>query len=168
LRDKVAAPDAKFLTCLKAGVSFGKLMKIMISLYILCCAVIAVGQEGASRFVPNKHPAGNNTCAAAPHEHRWSDLRIIPVEVQKMDSCGFSYVDLELNTVGPDNHAQFAPHFTLTRVEDNGMSQDILMDKLAMKAVKKGVRGIAIICQHCQAALTLRPFTKDMQSVAHP
>lgn len=144
-------------------------MKIMISLYILCCAVIAVGQEGVSGFVPNRHPAGNNACAAVPHEHRYSDLRIIPVEVQEMGSCGFSYVDLELNTVGLDNHAQFAPDFVLTRsLDDNGKSQDLLMDKLAMKAVKKGMRGIAIICQHCQTALTMRLLTKDMQSVMHP
>jgi hypothetical protein len=142
-------------------------MKIMLSLLILCCAVTAAGQDGASRFVPKNNTAGINNCTGAPHDHRWSDLRMIAVEVREKESCGFSYVDLETNTVGLDNHAEFSPFFSLSRfLKDGGESKDIQRDELAKKAIRKGIRGIAIICQHCKTALTMRLFAENMQSVA--
>lgn len=76
--------------------------------------------------------------------------------VVDVSQCGFAFVNLEENTVGPDNSFQFAHDFEVVRVEqkDKNTSAFVKID-LSRKAVRKGTRGIAVHSSSFKAVLSL-------------
>jgi hypothetical protein len=109
----------------------------------------------AQKSISSKTLSGE--CPVPAHAHRYSDVRIADIEVNKVDSCGFSFADLEDNSVGVDNFLQFSNEFCITRTESNKQqSTQYRTIKMPKKDLKEGMRGAAIYCAYCKAVFTLR------------
>jgi hypothetical protein len=110
-----------------------------------------------------KHPAMREpatpatNCMATTHSHRYSDMRLAVIEIASDDTCGFDYINLEDNTVGPDNHFQYSDDFIVARAASlTPEAQTIQSDVLTRKSIHKGTRGIAIYCGICKAIVMLK------------
>lgn len=96
-------------------------------------------------------------CSMSTHRHHYSDLRMVPVKVSDVDSCGFNYVDLEQNTIGLDHYLRFDTNFSFAEIGNNGRVEKFVegLDR-SKKSVRKDVSGIAIYCVECHAVIALK------------
>jgi hypothetical protein len=116
----------------------------------------------------NFHPTAKKTatkesaepstnCSIAAHAHRFDDMRLALVEITSDDACGFSFVNLEDNTTGLDNHFQYGDNFIVARAASyKPDAQLIRSDVLTRKSIHHGTRGIAIYCSMCKAIMMLK------------
>ena len=96
-------------------------------------------------------------CSMAAHVHRFDDMRLALVEVSSDDACGFSFVNLEENTTGLDNHFQYGDSFIVARAASyKPDAQLISSDVLTRKSIHHGTRGIAIYCSVCKAIMMFK------------
>ena len=118
----------------------------------LTCLAIANGRAS--------DPGIKQTCGGTGHTHQYSDIRIAAIEVTRVEECGFSYVDLEENTVGLDNHFSFDSGFEIIQVAKKAeKSGEFHMLGATRKDVRKGMRGVAVYCMGCRAVISLRPLS---------
>jgi hypothetical protein len=130
-------------------------MKFGVVLLTLCALGPALAQHPMSASAVNKVPS--TTCSKAEHAHRFSDLRVAIVELTSSDKCGFSYLDLEANTTGPDDHLQYSSDFIVAKAAVNKPgTADIYSEMLTPEALHRGTRGIAFYCRECKQVLTFK------------
>jgi hypothetical protein len=99
----------------------------------------------------------STNCSVAAHAHRFDDMRLALVEITSDDACGFSFVNLEENTTGLDNHFQYSDNFIVARAASyKPDAQLIRSDVLTRKSIHHGTRGIAIYCSACKAIMMLK------------
>ena len=99
----------------------------------------------------------STNCSMAAHAHRFDDMRLALVEVTSDDACGFSFVNLEENTTGMDNHFQYGDSFIVARAASyKPEAQLIRSDVLTRKSIHHGTRGIAIYCSFCKAIMMFK------------
>ena len=126
---------------------------IMIASILMCLVIPGIAANNKSE------PPGNSACAGAAHAHQYSDVRMAVIEVSNVSQCGFSFVDLEENTVGIDNSFEFARDFEVVRIEQNNeKASNFAKVQMSRKDVKKGMRAIAIYCAACKAVFSLKPY----------
>ena len=126
---------------------------IMIASILMCLVIPGIAANNKSE------PPGNSACAGAAHAHQYSDVRMAVIEVNHVSPCGFSYINLEDNTVGIDNSFQFAHDFEVVRIEQNNeKASNFAKVQMSRKAVRKGMRAIAIYCSACKAVFSLKPY----------
>jgi hypothetical protein len=112
----------------------------MKSLAVSVVLFFAIVPALAQKNILSKVPPGE--CPALTHAHRYSDVRIAGVEVNKVEPCGFSFVNLEDNSLGVDNFLQFSSEFCVTRAEGNKQeASEYRMVRLPKKDLKKGRAG---------------------------
>jgi len=118
---------------------------------VLCMGLPAAAQKA------NFRPEAERECSIATHHHRYSDLRVASIEIENVDTCGFSYMDMENNTVGPDKYLKFASDFMVTKVEQHDASEQIYKTvNLPRKAVKDHEHAIVVYCSSCKEAISLK------------
>lgn len=101
-------------------------------------------------------------CSGTGHSHQYSDIRIAAVEVMKVEECGFSFVDLEENTVGLDNHFFFDVGFEIIQFEKKAANSGMYQTAGATRdSIKRGLRAIAVYCQGCKAVINLKPLSNS-------
>lgn len=128
---------------------------------IVCVLFLVVGSMGQK----SQQAILDSDCTLAGHAHQFNDLRFAAIEVVKVSKCGFSFIDLEEHTVGPDNYFQFANDFvivTVTRNQKSGSSFE--MQETSKKAVKENARCLAMYCHVCKVALSLKTIQGDHPS----
>ena len=129
-------------------------MKTLVIATILMCLVVP-GIAANN----NSNSSGESACAGAAHAHQYSDVRMAIIEVNDVTQCGFSFINLEENTVGMDNSFHFDHDFEVVRNEQNGENTtNFAKVQIPRKAVKKGMRAIAIYCAACKAIFSLKPY----------
>ena len=137
-------------------------MRFLAIMLTLGALLMPVGAQqnfrSANKKASAKAPAEpSNNCSTATHAHRFDDMRLALVEVTADDSCGFSYVNLEDNTTGPDNRFQYVKSFIVARAPDyKPNAQSISSDVLSRQAIHRGLRGVAIYCNVCKAVMLLK------------
>jgi hypothetical protein len=142
-------------------------MRFLVVALILCAMltpVVAQHNFRASAKRPEAKAAAEpraneppTNCTMATHTHRYEDMRLALVEVTSSDDCGFSFVNVESNTTGPDNHFQYGEGFLVARTNDaNSDSPLIQSDVLTRKVIHQGTRGIAVYCEVCKAIMMLK------------
>jgi hypothetical protein len=104
--------------------------------------------------------SAESVCSGTGHLHQYSDIRIAAVEVMNVEECGFSYVDLEENTVGLDNHFFFDIGLEIIQVEKKAANSGLYQTAGATRgSIKRGLRAIAVYCQGCKAVINLKPLS---------
>jgi hypothetical protein len=137
-------------------------MRFLAIMIILGALLMPVSAQ--QNFRPTGKKAGGKAaaepptnCTTAAHAHRFDDMRLALVEVTSDDTCGFSYINVENNTTGPDNHFQYVESFIVARAPDyKPNAPSISSDVLTRKAIHQGTRGIAIYCNVCKAVMLLK------------
>ncbi len=132
-------------------------MRALTTIFILMCLIVpALAGKDDNHAIEE---TGSKACTGVSHAHQYSDLRIAAVEVSKVDECGFSFADLEQQTVGLDNHLDFSSDFRVLQI-DKGDQGSQIMQTLEMnkKVFKRGIRGVAAYCSACKTVFTFRPF----------
>lgn len=127
----------------------------------MCIVVSGVAAETGSK------KSGESACMAEPHAHQYGDIRMAMIEVTQADQCGFSFADLEENTVGLNNSFQFASNFQVLRMEQREKKNlAVVKIELSKKAIKRGMRGLVTYCSVCKNVFTFRPAEAPPVSVA--
>ena|SRR5256885_6975379 len=125
--------------------------KLIFIVVVLCLALPVAAQKA------NFRPEAEKACSVATHHHKYSDLRVAAIEIEDVDACGFSYMDTENNTVGPDQYLKFASDFIVTKVEQQDQSEHIYKTvNLPRKAVKDHAHAIVVYCSSCKEAISLK------------
>jgi hypothetical protein len=126
---------------------------LAIALLLICLVIPAIAAANGPKS------SGDSACAGDAHAHQYGDIRMAVVEVNSIDQCGFSFVDLEENTVGMDNSFQFADDFEVVRIEQKGQQTSAFVKvEIPRKAVKKGMRALAVYCAACKSVFSLKPY----------
>jgi hypothetical protein len=137
----------------------GEDMKALVTITLLLTTMLPAlaGDKGASSTEDSSSTAENG-CATAQHAHLYSDIRIAAVEVTRTDSCGFSYADLESNTVGLDNHLQFTQAFEIVQIlkAASGKYDEMVAVERQKSKVKQGMRALAVYCMGCMTVFNLQ------------
>ena len=126
---------------------------------VLFLVVVSMGQKSQQASL-------DSDCTLGAHAHQFNDLRFAAIEVVKVSKCGFSFVDLEEHTVGPDNYFQFANEFVVVNVTSNQKSSSSFeMREMSKKSVKENSRCLAMYCYVCKVAFSLKPIEGDRISL---
>jgi hypothetical protein len=82
------------------------------------------------------------------------------IEVTRVEDCGFSYADLEENTVGLDNHFLFDGESEIIQIEKKAENSGLFQTVGATRgSIKRGLRAMVVYCLGCRAVINLRPLT---------
>ncbi len=131
----------------------------VVAFFLFALMIPAVAQNNfrpSSKKNAKPEPTAAAHCSGAnAHSHQYSDIRVALVEVSQTDDCGFSYVDLENNSVGMDQHFLYCDEFVVTK-QDKAAGGSALLIKVSKDSIKRGERGLAFYCSHCNAILTFR------------
>jgi hypothetical protein len=130
----------------------------IVAFFVFVLMIPAIAQNN---FLPvsrkNAKPEPTTHCSGAnAHAHQYSDIRVALVEVSQTDGCGFSYIDLENNSVGMDQHFLYSDVFVATRQNETAGGKTAMLTKISRESIKRGERGLAFYCSHCNAILTFR------------
>ena len=126
---------------------------VAVAFLVMCFVISGLAADSGAK------PSGDPGCAAATHAHQYSDLRMAMVEVSEVNQCGFSFANLESNTVGLDNALQYSHDFVLVKVASKDKNTSTLVKtNLTRTSVKKGMHGVAVYCAVCKTVFTLRPY----------
>ncbi|HWP45192.1 MAG TPA: hypothetical protein VNO14_18260 [Blastocatellia bacterium] len=126
-----------------------RLLTVTFMILSIAVAATAGSKNGGSGSEPS--------CAGTGHSHQYSDIRIAAVEITGVDECGFSYVDLEQNTVGLDNYFTFDRGLEIIQVEKRAENAgEYQMIVASPKNIKPGMRAVAVYCLGCRAVLNLK------------
>lgn len=132
-------------------------MRFLIAIFIVLSLAGAALADNKNS-VPDSEPL----CSSAGHNHGFSDIRIAAVEITSVDNCGFSYVDLEENTVGLDNHFVFDSSLEIIQIEKKAKNSGLFQTIGASpRDIKRGMLAVAVYCAGCRAVLNLRSLTED-------
>ena len=132
-------------------------MKLLNTLFCLLFLLNGGMGQKSSKAAPD------GDCTLASHAHQFSDLRFAAIEVLKVNKCGFSFVDLEEHTVGPDNYFQFANDFVVVDVtRDQKPRASLEMRERSKESVKENDRCLAMYCRACKVAFSLKPMPGDL------
>lgn len=124
---------------------------IIISLACLVIPGIAAGKESKASVA--------NACAATAHSHQYGDIRMAVIEISNVNQCGFSFANLEENTIGPDNSFQFAQNFEVIKIEQKDKkAASFVKTDLSAKAIRRGTRAIAVYCSVCKTVFSVKPY----------
>jgi hypothetical protein len=142
----------------------GEGMKALITITLLLTTMLpALAGDKGSNSTEDPNSTAESGCATAQHAHQYSDIRIAAIEVTKADDCGFSYADLETNTVGIDNHLQFTHDFEIIQLVRTSSEKfdEIVTVERPKRRVKQGMRGVAVYCMGCMTIFNLKPLPTD-------
>ena len=130
----------------------------MVVFLLLALMIPAIAQNNFLPAPPKKSAAPESTshCSGATHAHQYSDVRVAFVELRDIDDCGFSYLDIEQNSVGPDQQFAFCDDFVASRQESNPRTKEVRLIEVQRESLKKGARGLAFYCSHCKTIFSLR------------
>jgi hypothetical protein len=136
-------------------------MRFLAVVLILCAMlspVVAQQHFRASAKKPEAKAAEPPTnCSMPRHTHRYEDMRLAMVEVTSEDDCGFSYINLESNTTGPDNQFHYGQGFLVARTIDYTSDAPLIQSNvLTRKSIYNGMRGIAVYCEACKAIMMFK------------
>jgi len=126
---------------------------IVIAFFLMCMVIPAIAASH------NSKSSAESACDRTAHSHQYSDIRMAVIEISNVSQCELNFANLEENTVGPDNSFHFAQGFEVVRIEqkDKKTSSFVKTD-LSAKAIRKGMRGIAVYCSVCKAIFSLKPY----------
>jgi hypothetical protein len=134
-------------------------MKLLNTILCLLFLVVVSAGQKSPRATPE------SDCALGAHAHQFNDLRFAAIEVIKVSKCGFSFIDLEEHTVGPDNYFQFANDFVVVNVtRDKKSGASFEMREMSKESVRESARCLAMYCHACKVALSLKPMPGDHPS----
>ena len=132
----------------------------MVVLLLLALMIPALAQHNFRTSPLTKkgaEPKSTNMCSGeAQHAHQYSDVRVAPVEIKDKDDCGFSYMDIEQNSIGLDQRFIFADDFVASREESQSGRKEVLLVQVSKDALKSGERGLAFYCSHCKTIFSLK------------
>lgn len=127
-------------------------------------SVMLLQVSAASGPVARVSASNHSACPAGEHIHRFGDLRIKVIRVERTGDCGFEYADLENNSVGlpkgNDHRWDYSEKFELARFKGNQV------EWLGRGAVQPGMMGVAIYCsfQGCGRVLVLQLIKHELLS----
>jgi len=132
----------------------------MVVFLLLALMIPALAQQNFRPASPAKksaEPKSTSLCSGeTAHAHQYSDIRVTPVEIKDTDDCGFSYLDIEQNSVGLDQRFTFADDFVASHEESESGRKQVRLIEVPKDALKRGERGLAFYCSHCKTIFSLK------------
>jgi len=127
-------------------------VKLVLIALVLCLTVGGQDMPGVVVFPP---------CAASSHAHQASDIRIALIRIREVTKCGFTYEDLEQNSV--EIQPITSTDEKLFQLAGVRFGSKLVKVSLLCEAIRKGGFGILAYCETCRAGFLMRatPDVKD-------